>query len=44
MSKTAHTIFIGILVCVVFITFITLTYKGISYYRTSIEERFNYHG
>ena len=42
MSKTAHTIFIGILISIVFITFITLTYKGISYYRTSIEERF-YH-
>lgn len=42
MSKSAHTIFIGILISIVFITFISLTYKGISYYRTSIEERF-YH-
>jgi hypothetical protein len=42
MSKTAHTIFIGILISIVLITFFTLTYKGISYYRTSIEERF-YH-
>jgi sulfur relay (sulfurtransferase) DsrC/TusE family protein len=42
MSKTAHTIFLGILIAIVFITFITLTYNGISYYRTSIEERF-YH-
>ena len=42
MSKTAHTIFIGILISIVLITFVTLTYKGISYYRTSIEERF-YH-
>jgi len=42
MSKTAHTIFIGILISIVLITFVALTYKGISYYRTSIEERF-YH-
>ncbi len=42
MSKTAHTIFIGILISIVLLTFVTLTYKGISYYRTSIEERF-YH-
>jgi sulfur relay (sulfurtransferase) DsrC/TusE family protein len=40
MSKTAHTIFISILVCIVFITFIGLVYNGLSYYRTSIEERF----
>ena len=42
MSKTAHTIFIGILISIVLLTFVTLTYEGISYYRTSIEERF-YH-
>jgi hypothetical protein len=42
MSKTAHNIFISILVAIVFITFIGLTYKGISYYKISIEERF-YH-
>jgi hypothetical protein len=42
MSKTAHIIFISILVAIVFITFITLFYTGISYYRISLEERF-YH-
>lgn len=42
MSNTAHKIFISVLVAIVFITFITLVYKGISYYGTSIEERF-YH-
>jgi hypothetical protein len=42
MSKIAHKIFISILVAIVFITFITLFYKGISYYRISLEERF-YH-
>lgn len=42
MSKIAHKIFIGILVAIVFITFITLFYRGISYYRISLEERF-YH-
>jgi uncharacterized membrane protein len=42
MSETSHKFFIGILVFIVMITMIGLTYKGISYYRTSIEERF-YH-
>jgi sulfur relay (sulfurtransferase) DsrC/TusE family protein len=40
MSKTAHKVFISILVAIVIITFIALIYKGISYYRTSLEERF----
>lgn len=42
MSKTAHKIFISILVVVVFITFVVILSKGISYYRTGTEERF-YH-
>jgi hypothetical protein len=42
MSETAHKIFISILVFIVLFTLIILTYKGLSYYRTSIEERF-YH-
>jgi len=42
MSKTAHTIFISILVIIVLFALIILTYKGLSYYRTSIEDRF-YH-
>jgi sulfur relay (sulfurtransferase) DsrC/TusE family protein len=42
MTKTAHRIFISILVAIVLVTLIFLTYSGISYYRTSIEERF-YH-
>jgi hypothetical protein len=42
MSKTAHKFFITILVFIVLVTFIALIYNGISYYRTSIEDRF-YH-
>ena len=42
MSRTAHTIFISILVIIVLFSLIILTYKGLSYYRTSIEDRF-YH-
>ena len=42
MSETSHKIFISVLVSIVIITMIGLTYKGMSYYRTSIEERF-YH-
>jgi hypothetical protein len=42
MSETSHKIFIGILITIVLITMVGLSYKGISYYRTSIEERF-YH-
>src|SRR5664280_335642 len=40
MSKTAHKLFISILVAIVIISLIALTYKGIAYYRTSLEERF----
>jgi sulfur relay (sulfurtransferase) DsrC/TusE family protein len=39
MSKIAHRIFISILIAIVFITFITLFYRGMSYYGTSLEER-----
>jgi len=39
MSKTAHKIFIGILVAIVFITLITLLYKGMSYYKLNLEDR-----
>lgn len=42
MSKTAHIIFISVLVIIVLFSLIFLTYKGLSYYRTSIEDRF-YH-
>ena len=42
MSKTAHKVFISILVTIVILTLIALIYNGTSYYRTSIEERF-YH-
>jgi hypothetical protein len=42
MSKTAHKIFIGVLIAIVFVTFIAILYKGLSYYRISLEERF-YH-
>jgi hypothetical protein len=42
MSKIAHKIFISILVLIVFVTFVALFYKGISFYRLSLEERF-YH-
>ncbi|NVO11078.1 MAG: hypothetical protein HXX16_14040 [Bacteroidales bacterium] len=42
MSKIAHRIFISILVVIVIVTLITLLYKGISYYKVGIEERF-YH-
>ena len=42
MSETSHKFFISILIAIVLITMVGLTYKGISYYRTSIEERF-YH-
>jgi hypothetical protein len=39
MSKFGHKIFLILLVGIVFITFITLFYKGISYYRIGLEER-----
>lgn len=42
MSKLAHRIYITTLVSIVALTFLFLSYKGISYYSTSIEERF-YH-
>ena len=42
MSNIAHKIFRYILVAIVFIAFITLFYKGISYYRLSLDERY-YH-
>jgi len=42
MSKLAHRIYIITLVSIVVLTFLFLSYKGISYYSTSIEERF-YH-
>lgn len=40
MTKTAHTIFISILVAIVFLTFIAIIYKGVSYYQISLEERY----
>lgn len=42
MSNISHKIFISILIGIVFIAFITLLYRGISYYRIGLEERF-YH-
>jgi hypothetical protein len=39
MSKIAHRIYLSILVAIVFITLITIIYKGISYYNTGLEER-----
>jgi hypothetical protein len=42
MTNTAHKVFIGILVGIVVLTLISLIYNGLSYYRTSLEERF-YH-
>ncbi len=42
MPKNTHKVFIGLLSGIVFITFITLVFNGISYYKISIEERF-YH-
>lgn len=42
MSKIAHRIFISVLVIIVLVLLISLIYRGISYYRIGIEERF-YH-
>jgi hypothetical protein len=42
MTKTLHRIYIGLFVSIVLITLFILLNKGISYYRTSLEERF-YH-
>jgi hypothetical protein len=39
MSKTAHRIYLAILVTVVFVTLVFLIYRGLSYYRLPIEER-----
>jgi hypothetical protein len=39
MSKTAHRIYLSILVAIVFTAIITLVYNGISYYMLNIEER-----
>ena len=39
MTKTAHRIYLSILVGIVFIAIITLIYNGISYYMLNIEER-----
>ena len=39
MSRTAHIVFISLLVTVVFITLIALIYSGTSYYATGLEER-----
>lgn len=44
MSKTAHRIFLSILVVIVFVTAIWLIYNGLSYYRTGIEERVYHSG
>jgi hypothetical protein len=41
MSRTVHKIFIGLLVTIVFLSFVILLYRGITYYRISLEERFN---
>jgi len=42
MSDKAHRIFIGLLILIVLIVLVFLIYRGISYYNTSVEERF-YH-
>jgi hypothetical protein len=39
MSRTAHMIFIALLVTIVFLTLIALIYSGTSYYSTGLEER-----
>jgi hypothetical protein len=39
MTKTAHRLYLSILVAIVFIAFITLIYNGISYYSLNLEER-----
>lgn len=44
MSKVAHRIYIGSLVSIVVLVSIYLFYAGISYYSTSIEERFYHPG
>jgi hypothetical protein len=42
MSKITHKIFISILVAIAFIVFIAILFKGVSYYKLPVEERF-YH-
>lgn len=42
MSKAAHIIYITVFVAITTIIIVALAYKGISYYRVSLEERF-YH-
>jgi hypothetical protein len=42
MSKLAHKLFISILVIIVLFTLIAISFRGISYYRLPLEERF-YH-
>lgn len=42
MSKTSHFIFISVMTIIVIIASLALIYKGVSYYNTSLEERF-YH-
>jgi hypothetical protein len=39
MTKTAHKIFLGLLVAIVFIAFVALVWNGVSYYKTGLEER-----
>jgi hypothetical protein len=39
MTKTAHRIYLSILVAIVFISLITLIYKGMSYYILSLDDR-----
>jgi hypothetical protein len=39
MSKIAHTIFISILIVIVFVVTVLIVFKGISYYNTAMEER-----
>jgi hypothetical protein len=40
MTRTAHTIFVSIMVFIVVATLLILVYFGISYYQTGMEERF----
>jgi hypothetical protein len=42
MTKTGHRILIGTFIAIILITFFTILYSGISFYRLSLEERF-YH-
>ena len=42
MSKTTHTVYIALMALIVIATLFLLIYEGLSYYNTSLEERF-YH-